>query len=123
MIFDLDRDGDLDIVTNEFNTAPMVLLSDLAQRKAVQRVEVTLQGVKSNRDGLGAVVTVTAGGASQTKVMDGASGYLSHSVAPLYFGLGTATRVDSIDVKWPSGTTQQLRAPVIENSRITIVER
>ena len=123
VIFDLDRDGDLDIVTNEFNTAPMVLVSDLAQRKAVQRVEVTLQGGKSNRDGLGAVVTVTAGGASQTKVMDGASGYLSHSVAPLYFGLGAATRIDSIDVKWPSGTTQQLRAPAIENSRITIVER
>jgi enediyne biosynthesis protein E4 len=123
VVFDLDRDGDLDIVTNEFNTAPMVLVSDLAQRTTVHRVEIALQGRKSNRDALGAVITVIAGGASQTKVMDGASGYLSHSVAPLYFGLGAASRIDRIDVRWPSGTTQQLRAPTIVNSRLTIVER
>ena len=69
------------------------------------------------------MVTVTAGGASQTKVMDGASGYLSHSVAPLYFGLGAATRVEMLEVQWPSGTTQRVRAPTPVDSRIDIVER
>ena len=123
VIFDLDRDGDLDIVTNEFNTAPMVLLSDLAQRRAVHHVEIVLRGRTSNRDGLGATVMVTAGGVRQTKVMDGASGYLSHSVAPLYFGLGGAARVEMVEVHWPSGKTQRVRAPTPVDSRIDIVER
>ena len=69
-------------------------------------VAVKLTGTTSNRDGLGAVVKVTAGGSTYTKVMDGNSGYLSHSLYPLYFGLGAAQAVDSIEVTWPSGKTQ-----------------
>ena len=61
-----------------------------------------LVGSKSNRDGLGAVVTVTADGGNYTKVNDGLTGYLSHGVVPLYFGLGAAQSV-SVSVQWPSG--------------------
>ena len=89
-IFDLDGDGDLDIVTNDFNAAPMVLVSNLSEKTQVHYVEVKLTGTTSNRDGLGAIVKVTAGGTTYTKVLDGNSGYLSHSVYPLYFGLGAA---------------------------------
>jgi hypothetical protein len=111
VIFDVDGDGDLDVVTNEFNAAPMVLLSNLAQKRAVHYLAVKLTGSASNRDGLGAVVKVTAGGATYAKVLDGNSGYLSHSVYPLYFGLGEAQRVDRIDVTWPSGRKQTVDSP------------
>ena len=121
-IFDVDGDGDLDIVTNDFNTSPMVLVSNLTDRTAVHYVSVKLVGSTSNRDGLGAVVKVTAAGATYTKVMDGDSGYLSHSLYPLYFGLGSAQAVESIDVKWPSGKTQTVRPPIKVNSLIEIRE-
>jgi hypothetical protein len=121
-MFDVDGDGDLDIVTNEFNAAPMVLVSNLTDKTKVQYLEVALTGVASNRNGLGAVVRVTAGGVTYTQVMDGSSGYLSHSLAPLYFGLGAATSVDRIEVLWPSGARQTVGAPIAINSRIQVRE-
>ena len=54
--------------------------------------------------------------------MDGGSGYLSHSLYPLYLGLGSAQAVESIDVKWPSGKTQTVRPPFKVNSLIEIKE-
>jgi enediyne biosynthesis protein E4 len=121
VVFDLDGDGDLDIVTNEFNAAPMVLVSNLADKTRLHYVQVKLTGTRSNRDGLGAVVKVTAGGMTYTKAMDGNSGYLSHSVYPLYFGLGSAERVDRIDVLWPSGTKQTVEGPKM-NSVVQVRE-
>ena len=84
VIFDVDADGDLDVVTNEFNAAPMVLVSNLSEKTRVRYLEVKLTGTTSNRSGLGAVVKVTAGGSTYTKAFDGNSGYLSHSLYPLY---------------------------------------
>jgi hypothetical protein len=121
VVFDVDNDGDLDIVTNEFGTGPMVLTSNLSERRNVQHLQVRLRGTKSNRDGLGAVVKVTAGGRTQVKVMDGVSGYLSHSVAPLYFGLGTADSIQRVEVTWPSGQTQTV-SDVGTNATIDIIE-
>jgi hypothetical protein len=122
VIFDVDRDGDLDIVTNEFNAAPMLLISNLSDKVRVRFVEVKLAGTKSNRDGLGAIVKVTAGGTTYTKVYDGNSGYLSHSLYPLYFGLAAAESIDSIDVQWPSGATQRVAGPIKVNSVVEIRE-
>jgi hypothetical protein len=121
-IFDMDGDGDLDIVTNEFNAAPMILVSNLTEKTSVHYVEVALIGTTSNRSGLGAAVKVTAGGAPYTQVMDGNSGYLSHSVMPLYFGLGAAAAVDRIEIVWPSGKRQTVAAPIKINSRIEVRE-
>jgi hypothetical protein len=67
-----------------------------------------LVGTKSNREGSGAKVVVVAGGLKVTRVMDGKSGYLSQSDLPLYFGLGSATKIDSIEVLWSSGTRQSV---------------
>ncbi len=108
VIFDVDNDGALDIVTNEFNGKPQFLMSNLAERKKISYLKVSLVGNKSNREGLGAKVTVTAGNLKMTKVQDGKSGYLSQSDFPLYFGLGDSTKIDSIEVLWPSGTRQSV---------------
>ena len=121
-ILDLDGDGDLDIVTNEFNAAPMVLISNLGEKTQLRYVSIGLVGSTSNRNGLGAVVRLTAGGNTYTKVFDGNSGYLSHGLYPLYFGLGSAESIDGIEVAWPSGRTQKVAGPFKMNSRIDIKE-
>ena len=121
-LFDVEGDGDLDIVTNEFNGVPLVLLSDLSQRRSVRYLEVVLAGKSSNRDGLGAVVAVEAGDQVYTQVQDGQSGYLSQSVYGLYFGLGEAATVDRLTVRWPSGQEQTLDGPIQTNQRLTIGE-
>ena len=120
-IFDLDGDGDLDIVTNEYGNHPQVLISDLAQRHKISYLKIKLVGTKSNREGLGARVTVSAGDLKITKVMDGKSGYLSQSDLPLYFGLGDATKVGSVEVLWPSGTQQTVPHAEL-NGTLEIVE-
>jgi hypothetical protein len=122
-IFDLDADGDLDIVTNDFNAAPMVLVSDLTDKRTIRYLNIKLIGTTSNRSGLGAVVRVTAGGRTYTKAHDGKSGYLSQSLYPLYFGLDDATSVDRIEVAWPSGKTQTEAGPIRANSLIEITEK
>jgi hypothetical protein len=122
-IFDLDNDGDLDIVTSEYGDVPQVLINDLAQRGPVHFLKVQLVGVRSNRDGIGAVVSVRAGGRTQFQVNDGKSGYLSQSVMPLYFGLGAAMQADSITVTWPTGATQVVSGPSRSGSTIVVKER
>jgi hypothetical protein len=122
VILDLDGDGDLDIVTNDFNSVPMVLVSDLAQKKPNLRyLQVRLQGTTSSRDGLGARVVVKAGGQTFTQWNDGKSGYLSQSDLPLYFGLGDAPKIDSVEVTWPTGKTQTVAAPK-GRGQIVVVE-
>ena len=121
-ILDLDNDGDLDIVTNNYGDVPQIFISDLTQRGAVHFLKVRLVGTRSNRDGLGAVVTVMAGGHAQVQVNDGKSGYLAQSVMPLYFGLGAATQADSITVKWPSGRMQVVRGPLLSGASIDVRE-
>ncbi len=123
IIFDLDGDGDLDIVTNEFNAEPMVLVSELSAAKDIRFLKIDLEGFQSNRSGLGARVEVAAGSRTYTKVRDGKSGYLSQSLHPLYFGLDDATQVDQIEVLWPSGRTQVVPGPIETNTLLTIQEQ
>ena len=122
VIFDLDNDGDLDIVTNDFNSEPQVLISNLAERKKIHWLKVLLKGTKSNREGLGARVRVIAGSQTYTQYNDGKSGYLSQSALPLYFGLGDATKIDRVEVQWPSGQKQVLEKGLKENQTLVISE-
>ena len=122
VVFDLDRDGDLDIVTNDFNSEPQVLVSDLSQRGAIHWLSVIPVGTTSNRNGLGTTVRVVAGGRVLTQWNDGKSGYLSQSVLPLYFGLGDATSVDRVEVDWPSGRKQVVTEGIRANSTLRVTE-
>ncbi|HVV87116.1 MAG TPA: FG-GAP-like repeat-containing protein [Kofleriaceae bacterium] len=120
VILDLDGDGDLDIVTNDFDDVPQVFVSDLAQRAPAHHVSVRLVGKKANRGGLGATVTVVAGGRSQLQANDGKSGYLAQSVLPLYFGLGDADHADLVRVRWPGGGVQEVRGPFASGTEIKV---
>jgi hypothetical protein len=124
VIFDLDEDGDLDIITNEFGSVPQVLLSNLSNELGddLNFIKVKLTGTTSNRDALGARVVVSAGGQQWTQVNDGKSGYLAQSSMPLYFGLGDATAIDSIDITWPNGATSSAGPEVSINELIEITE-
>ena len=122
-ILDLDGDGDLDIVTNEFHSEPMILVSDLsAQQPGMHYLKISLVGTRSNRSGLGATVLVLVGSRTLSKVHDGKSGYLSQSLYPLYFGLDKATGADRIEIRWPSGRKQVVRGPIKINTLIEITE-
>lgn len=123
-IFDIEGDGDLDIVAAEINSPPLVLVSDLAQvRPDTTHVIVRLTGTQSNRDGLGSKVTVTAGDKRIVQVFDGNTGYLAHGLLPMYFGLDGAATADAVEVVWPSGATQTVDGPFESGATIEIEEQ
>ena len=120
--FDLDDDGDLDLVTMEWNDHPQVLISNLSARKPVHFLKLKLVGTASNRDGLGSTVKVHCGSKTYSRYHDGKSGYLSQSSMPLYFGLDAATRIDRIEVLWASGQSQILTEKIPVDTLLTITE-
>lgn len=122
VLLDLDDDGDLDVVTNEFNNVPQVLISDLSSKRALHWLSVRLEGTVSNRQGIGAVVTVRLGDARRlVRMNSGQSGYLSHSDLPLYFGLDTAKTATAIEVRWPSGKISTVAGPL--RGHVRVVEK
>ena len=121
-LFDLDNDGDLDLVTSDFNAAPQVLVSNLAQVRSINWLQVQLIGAASNRDGLGALVKVETAHGTYTKQHDGKSGYMSQSSVPLYFGLGNDAAVTRVEVRWPSGRSQVIAQGIKVNDTLRIQE-
>jgi enediyne biosynthesis protein E4 len=103
---DMDGDGDLDVLVNVNNGPAVLLRNDGGNRSHYLRVRTV--GTVSNRDGIGARVTLTLDGGRrlQGTVKTGSS-YLSQSELPLTFGLGGATKVAKVEVAWPSGKTDQ----------------
>lgn len=106
---DLDNDGRIDVVLVSQN-APLAFLHNQPDANTSDRprspghfLMLELEGTQSNRDGVGAVVTVTASGKVQVKPRFGGGSYLSASDHRLHFGLGDAQKVDRIEVAWPSG--------------------
>ena len=117
---DFDNDGSLDILLTSNNGPAELLRNDTAPRRHWLQVET--RGTKSNRDGLGAEVTVTAAGRRQRQWVRSGSSYCSAGMRWLHFGLGDATRVESVEVRWPSGAVTR-RGPVPADQRLRVTER
>ena len=105
-IGDFDNDGDLDILINNCGQAPQLLRNDGGN--ANHWLEIFLIGTKSNRDGVGARVKVTAGDFVLYEQRKGGMSYQSAQDPRLHFGLGQRSNVDSIEILWPSGSTTKL---------------
>ena len=116
---DYDLDGDLDVIVTTNNGPAKLLRNDGGTNHALR---MTLRGVASNRDAIGAKVVVKlADGSSQWRMVKTGSSYLSQSELPLTFGLGASGAARSIDVTWPNGKTETLPA-VDPNQQITVEE-
>jgi hypothetical protein len=100
---DYDNDGDRDVLVVNMNDRPTLLRNDTVGGHALT---LTLVGTKSNRDAIGAKVTIQAGGRRQRAEVRGDGSYLSHSDVRVHFGLGTAVRVDRVEIRWPSGLVE-----------------
>ncbi len=106
---DIDNDGFPDVLLTT-NAGPAYLFHNEGGTNHSLRVK--LVGTKSNRDGIGAVVRVSAGGSNkndkQWKMLRSGSSYLAQSELVLTFGLGAAVKADSVEIEWPSGQVDKL---------------
>jgi hypothetical protein len=103
---DYDRDGDLDVVLTTNHGPAYLYRNDGGNRQ--QWISVRTRGTKSNRDGIGAVVTVSSGDARQWQMVRSGSSYASQSELTLTFGLCAAQAPVTVEVEWPSGTRDRV---------------
>ena len=103
---DLDNDGRLDVVINDLDGSPQILHNELPG--AGHWLLIKLEGKGRDTDAIGAVVTVTAGKLRQKRLVQSGTSYLSQDDTRRHFGLGAATRVDTLEVLWPDGTTTKM---------------
>lgn len=101
---DFDNDGDLDVLVMNMSAPVSLLRNDLSAER--HWVRFRLQGTRSNRSAIGALVTIKAGESSQSRAVMSQSSYVSHNDLRVHFGLGQAATVDSILVRWPSGAEE-----------------
>ena len=104
---DVDNDGDIDVLVMNMNEPPSLLRNDYSGGN--NWIEVVLRGRASNRSAIGATVIVSAAGKRQARAVLSQSSYYSHDDLRAHFGVGTATRVDEIEVRWPSGHVQRVK--------------
>ncbi len=117
---DLDNDGDTDVVIGVVEGTPVVLRNEGTKN---HWLGLTLAGAKPNRAALGARVTlIDASGRQQMREVTSAGSYLSSNDTRLVFGLGAATSVKSLEIRWPSGRTQKLESLAVDRYH-TIEER
>lgn len=108
---DIDNDGDVDLVLNNLDGAASVLRNDGGS--ANKSVLLRLVGVKSNRGGIGARVKIVAGDLTQIDEVRSGDSYISQSDLRLHFGFEKRTRIDLIEVRWPSGVVDK-----VENAKM-----
>jgi hypothetical protein len=123
---DIDNDGFLDVLLTT-NAGPAYLFHNEGGTNHSLRVK--LVGTKSNRDGIGAVIRVSAGGDKQWKMLRSGSSYLAQSELVLTFGLGALPKADALEIQWPSGQVDKLsnlnagQAVTIEEGKGVVANR
>jgi hypothetical protein len=103
-IGDLWNDGRISAVVNNMGGQPMLLVNQARNKN--HWLGVVIRGTASNRDGIGAKVTVLAGGHRFVQEVRSGSSYISNNDMRLHFGLGKNTEVDRIEVRWPNGNIE-----------------
>ena len=131
-VADFDNDGALDIIMNSnpgdsgdaTKARPALLRNNIGAKRNWLAVE--LVGTQSNRDAVGAMVTIETAGAKQLRLVSAGSGFASQNTERLYFGLNDKTLVDVLTVRWPSGRIETFRSigdqPINANRVIRITE-
>ena len=124
-VADFDDDGRLDLVFNNNDARPTLLLNRLAD--AGNWVELELIGEASNRDAVGARARLLSGGRLLSRWVEAGSGYASQSAHTLHFGLGDSEQLEALEIDWPSGRRQRLEgaelaATVRINDRVRLRE-
>ena len=116
---DIDADGDLDIIVTQNGRRALLFRND--QQLGRHWLRVQLEGTRSNRDAIGAVVELGAGGITQRRSVMPTRSYLSQVELPLTFGLGEADSVDTLRIIWPGGQVQELAVDRIDTT-ITVTQ-
>ena len=120
VLADLDHDGRLEIILKNRN-APQLRVLRNAMKDIGRSIAIRLRGQKSNRDAIGAAVTVEAGTHRQTRYLQAGSGFLSQHTKELFFGVGRVEGAVRATVRWPSGLSQSFENLPVD-SRIEIQE-
>jgi hypothetical protein len=115
---DFDGDGRLDIVVNNFNGRAFYYHNVSPPGRWC---ELRLVATRGARDAVGAVARLTAGGRTQVRQVQAAGGYLAQSSNRLHFGLGAATSIDRVEIRWPGGDAQTVEHPAV-NALTTVTE-
>jgi len=116
---DYDNDGDVDVLVTALDDRPLLLRNDSAG--IGNRIQLRLVGKKSNRDGIGARVIVTASNKAFRRDRKGGGSYLSSSDPRIHVGIGAAKKAERVEILWPSGT-RDLLENVAANREIRVVE-
>lgn len=118
-IGDLFHTGNIDVVVEDLDGAPMILKNNGVPGN--HWISFELSGTKSNRLGIGAKLKVIAGGMTQTAELQSGGSYLSQNELRLHFGLAASTKVDKVEVHWPSGHVDVLNN-LVSNRNYAVLE-
>jgi hypothetical protein len=114
---DYDNDGDLEMVVSNMNESPDLLRRERKSRN--HSILIKTVGTRSNRNGIGARITVVSPGLTQYDEVRSGGSYLSSSDLRVHFGLGAATEIKKLELRWPSGATDIVPEPPVD--RILVV--